>query len=146
MTVKRSRLVRAPRAAVWEIAGDPWHLPRWWPRTVRVEGVSEAGWTSVLSSDRGRTVRADWTVEASEPPELRRWVQELEGTPFAGLFEHNAVEMRLDEAPEGTEVTLRIDQKPRGWARMAPFLVRRAAKAQLEDALTGLGRVAEVGE
>lgn len=143
MITRRSRVVRAPRPAVWEVVGDPWHLPRWWPRTARVEGVSEQGWTSVLSSERGRSVRADWTLEASEPPELRRWFQELAGTPFARLFEHHAVEVRLEEAPDGTEVTLAIEQTPRGWARMAPFLMRRAARVQIEDALTGLARVVE---
>lgn len=139
MVTRRSRVVAAPAADVWELLADPWHLPRWWPRTARVEGVSDSGWTSVLSSDRGRTIRADWTLEASEPPSRRRWVQDLEGSPFARLFDFHGIEVRVEaSAPATTRVTLEIEQRVRGWARLAPFLVRRAMKRQIEEALDGL--------
>ena len=145
MTSRRSRVVPAPPAAVWDIVGDPWHLPRWWPRTSRVEAVTDAGWTTVLTTDRGRSIRADWTLEASEAPRRRRWRQELVGTPFERLFQHNAAEITLEAVLGGTEVTLIIEQRPRGWARMAPFLVRRAARMQSRDALAGLASLVEGG-
>ena len=53
MNVRRSRIVGAPREAVWAVVGDPHQLPRWWPRTERVEGVGPGEWTSVLRSERG---------------------------------------------------------------------------------------------
>ena len=42
MIVRRSRTVAAPVDDVWRIVRDPYHLPRWWPKTQRVEGVSPA--------------------------------------------------------------------------------------------------------
>ena len=138
MVTKRRRVVAAPPERVWEVVADPWHLPRWWPRTQRVESVTPEGWTSVLASDRGRTVRADWVVEDQEPPRRRRWHQELEGTPFERLLTLNAVEARLEAVGVGTSVELRVEQKLRGWARFAPFLVKRGTRVQLDEALMGL--------
>jgi uncharacterized protein YndB with AHSA1/START domain len=139
VVTRRSRVVRAPVGDVWAVLADPWHMPRWWPRTSRVEGVSDEGWTSVLASDRGHSVRADWAVETSEFPSRRRWVQELEGSPFARLFDFHAIEARLAPADgDATKVTLEIEQRVRGWARFAPFLVRRAMKRQADEALAGL--------
>ena len=84
--VRRSRTVSAPVDEVWQIVRDPYHLPRWWPRTQRVEGVNSSGWTSVLLTDKGRAVRADYRVELSKGSERRRWSQELAGTAFESLF------------------------------------------------------------
>ena len=138
MLVTRSRIVPAPLEAVWAVAADPYHLPRWWPRVERVEGVGPAGWTSVLRSERGKAVRADYRLEASEPHRRRAWAQELDGTPFERLLHESRTEVRLAEASGGTEVTLQVRQRPRGWARLGGFLLRRAMRRQLEEALSGL--------
>ena len=58
MTTERSRVLATTRERIWDVVGDPWHEPRWWPRVERVEGVTRRGWTSVLVSDRGRAIRA----------------------------------------------------------------------------------------
>jgi uncharacterized protein YndB with AHSA1/START domain len=113
---------------------DPYQLPRWWPRVTRVESVDGLGWSTILASPRGRDVRADWRLEKNDPPELRRWEQELDGSPFARLFVQNAVEIQVD--PD--RVTILIEQRVRGWARLAPFIVRRAAKKVAGEALDGL--------
>lgn len=143
MRVRRSCVVNVPRADVWALVSDPWHLPRWWPNTERVEAVSDDGWTTVLNSQRGRNVRADWTLESSEPPSLRRWVQELEDSPFERLFDRNAIELRLESSGAGTEVRLAFEQKLRGWTRLAPFILRRAARRQIDAALSGLTQALE---
>ena len=39
--VTRKRRLAAPAHEVWRIVSDPYHLPRWWPRTQRVENVSD---------------------------------------------------------------------------------------------------------
>ncbi len=98
MITSRSRVIAAPRERVWELVGDPYHHPRWWPRVERVEGVTARGWTNVLDLrprqhgahglDRGRAT--------SEPVE-RRWTQEVEGTPFERLFVRNTIAVRLDK-------------------------------------------------
>ena len=143
MTTRRSRVVAAPREKVWELVADPYHHPRWWPRVERVEGVTARGWTNVLLSARGNTVRTDWTVEAHQQPVERRWAQELTGTPFERLFLRNAVTARLERSGEGTEVTLQFEQRPRGLARVLPFILRRPMRRQLDEALANLAAVAE---
>ena len=142
MTTRRSKVVAAPRERVWELVADPYHHPRWWPRVERVEGVTAAGWTNVLVSSRGNTVRTDWTVEADRPPDERRWAQEIAGTPFERLFMRNAITARLEPAGEGTEVTLEFEQRPRGLARLLPFILKRPMRRQLDEALDNLAAVA----
>ncbi len=143
MQVRRSRVLRAPAARVWDVVADPHHLPRWWPRTTRVEDVSGEGWTSVLTSDRGRHVRADFVVVLSEPPVARRWEQRLAGTPFEPLLREAVTEVALAARGVETEVTLMLRQRPRGWARVGAVMVRRAALRQLDEALDGLARAVE---
>jgi uncharacterized protein YndB with AHSA1/START domain len=138
--VRRSRTVPASVDAVWAIVADPRQLPRWWPHTTRVEGVRDDGWTSVLGSGRGRTVRADFVLEASEPPGLVRWAQELDGTPFERLLTEAITEVRLERVATGTSVDLSLRQGARGWAMLGGFMLRRAAVRQLDAALGGLER------
>jgi uncharacterized protein YndB with AHSA1/START domain len=141
--VRRSRTVAAPVDEVWRIVRDPYHLPRWWPRTQRVEGVSSAGWTSVMVTDKGRSVRLDFRVAGSRGGERRRWTQEVEGSPFERLFSSVTYEVALSPGAAGTEVVLEMEQKPRGWARFGGLMLRRAGRRQLDDALTRLAGLLE---
>ena len=143
MIVHRSRTVAAPVEEVWRIVRDPYHLPRWWPRTERVEGVSDAGWTSVLTSDRGRAVRADYRVQASRGRERRRWAQELAGSPFERIFAELVTELVLTPAGSQTLVGIEVTQRARGWARFGGFMLRRATRRQLDAALAGLAGLVE---
>jgi uncharacterized protein YndB with AHSA1/START domain len=135
---RRSRVVPAARDDVWRTVGDPRHLPRWWPRVERVEGVHGDGFTELLRSDKGATVRADFTVLLRRAPEQMRWRQEIEGTPFERLLAASETTVSLSDAEGGTKVELRLDQQLRGVARLGGFMVRRAARRQLDDALRGL--------
>jgi uncharacterized protein YndB with AHSA1/START domain len=139
----RSRLIAAPRERVWELVGDPYHHPRWWPRVERVEGVTARGWTNVLVSARGNTVRTDWTVVENQEPVERAWTQEVVGTPFERLFAQNTILARLEKADGGTQVTLTFDQRARGLARYLPFMLRRPMRRQIDEALDGLVRALE---
>ena len=143
MVVRRSRRIAAPVDEVWKVVRDPYHLPRWWPKTQRVEGVSSGGWTSVLVTDKGRSVRADYRVELSKGGERRLWSQEVEGTPFERLFGEVLYEVALAPAAGGTDVALETRQKPRGWARFGGLMLRRAGRKQLDDALDGLAGLLE---
>ena len=141
MRAKRSRVVAAATDDVWRVVVDPYSLPRWWPRTQRVESVHGGGWTTVLGSARsGRSIRADWRLDSSRKP-VRRWSQELLDTPFERLFTRHTVEVALEPEGEATRVTLTIEQQLRGWSRMAPFMMRRAAKRIADEALRNLGEV-----
>ena len=139
MKITRSRVVGAPPEDVWSTVGDPYHMPRWWPRVERVELVRGDGFTQLLRTDKGRAIRADFRVTQSRRPELRRWRQEVAGTPFEGILEWSETEVRLEATGDaGTRVTLEQEQKLRGLARFGGFMARRAARQSLDSALDGL--------
>jgi uncharacterized protein YndB with AHSA1/START domain len=137
-TTRRSRTIAAPAEDVWAVVADPHHLPRWWPRVTRVEGVDEDAFTLVLATDKGRGVRADFRVVESEEPRVRSWAQEIEGTPFEGILRLSHTEVILQPDSGGTKVTIALRQRLRSFARLGGMLVRRASGRQLEEALDGL--------
>jgi uncharacterized protein YndB with AHSA1/START domain len=139
MKVRRSRVVAAAPDDLWATVGDPYHLPRWWPRVERVELVQGDGFTQLLRTDKGRAIRADFRVVQSRRPELRRWRQEVDGTPFEAILAWSETEIRLEPAGAGsTRVTLAQEQKLRGMARFGGFMVRRATRRALDGALDEL--------
>jgi uncharacterized protein YndB with AHSA1/START domain len=137
-TVRRSRTVAAAPEAVWATVADPHHLPRWWPRVRRVEAVTAEHFTQVLATDKGATVRADFRVLETRAPAVRRWAQEVEGTPFERLFARSETEVHVDLDAAGARVELVLRQRLRGSARLGGFLVRRATARVLDDALEAL--------
>jgi carbon monoxide dehydrogenase subunit G len=138
-TTRRSRTVAAVPERVWEIVGDPYHLPRWWPRVERVEAVTEDRFTEVLATERGRSVRADFRVVESVAPERRAWEQELAGSPFERIMAAARTEVRLEPDGAGSRVTIHVRQQMRGTARFGAWMVRRATRRQLDEALAALG-------
>jgi carbon monoxide dehydrogenase subunit G len=142
MKVRRSRVVPATPDEIWATVGDPYHLPRWWPRVERVELVQGDGFTQLLRTDKGRAIRADFRVVQSRRPQVRRWRQEVAGTPFEGILVSAETEVRLEPAgAAATRVTLASEQKLRGMARFGGFMVRRATRRSLDGALEGLERL-----
>jgi carbon monoxide dehydrogenase subunit G len=139
--VRRSRTLAATPEAVWRVVADPRSLARWWPRVERVKAVSDDGWTTVLRSERGRALRADWRLETSETGR-RAWAQELEGTPFAKVIAFRRVEVTVEAADEGSKVEIELRQRGRRMARFGSFMLRRAARKELDGALDGLARAA----
>jgi uncharacterized protein YndB with AHSA1/START domain len=135
----------APLERVWDIVSDPYSLPRWWPRVQRVEEVSDAGWTMVLVSDRGKPIRADYTLADARPMERLEWQQELEETPFERMLSLSRLEVELDhdDASGSTAVTLRSTERLRGLARLGSPMVRRATRKRLSQALEQLGELVE---
>jgi carbon monoxide dehydrogenase subunit G len=123
---------------VWETVGDPYHLPRWWPRVERVEGVKRDRFTEVLGTEGGRSVRADFRVVESRAPTRRVWEQEIEGSPFERVFAAARTEIALEPDGDGTRVTLVVRQKLRGPGRLGGWVVRRATGRVLDEALGAL--------
>jgi uncharacterized protein YndB with AHSA1/START domain len=146
--VSRRRTVAAPVGDVWSLVSDPYNLPRWWPRTARVENVQQRGsgrrshWTQVLETAEGRGVRADFRCVSAAEGERYVWEQELEGTPFEKHLRSSRVEIALGAARkgEGTEVRLSSEQALRGMSRLGGTLMRRGQGAILDEALDGLER------
>jgi uncharacterized protein YndB with AHSA1/START domain len=138
-TMHRSRTLRATPEEIWAIVGDVYHLPRWWPRVTRVEGVADDAFTQVLTTAKGVPVRADYRVVESAPPRVQRWAQQLVNTPFERVLAASEVEVRLE--PDGdaaTRVAVSLIQRLRGMSRLGSFMVRNAGRRQLDDALNGL--------
>jgi uncharacterized protein YndB with AHSA1/START domain len=126
---------------LWELIADPHHFPRWWPGVIRMEGVADDRFTQVFKTKRGRPVRIDFHIVASDPPSIRAWEQEIAGTPFERVLNELVIEVQLQPAGEGTEVTISQEQKLRGYSRTGGFLLRRATRARLAEALDGLERI-----
>jgi uncharacterized protein YndB with AHSA1/START domain len=141
--VTRSRTLPAAPEAVWKVVADPRALARWWPRVERVKGVTEDGWIAVMRSARGRAVRADWRLDGQEAGTWRAWAQEIDGTPFAKVLAERRVEARVAPSEDGTRVTLELRQRGRGMARFGRFMLRRAARRELDEALDGLAKAAK---
>ncbi|MDQ2631534.1 MAG: SRPBCC family protein [Actinomycetota bacterium] len=143
--VTRTRTVEAPLDDVWSLVSDPYNLPRWWPRTTRVENVDDKGgrrtrWTKVLGTAEGRGVRADFRCVSSAERERYVWEQELEGTPFERHLKGLRVEIGLRERDGATEVSLTEEQQLKGMSKLGSPLMRRARGEALDEALDGLER------
>jgi uncharacterized protein YndB with AHSA1/START domain len=141
---RKRRLDVSPRE-IWTVISDPYHLPRWWPRTQRVENVSGGElkgrkWTQVLETRDGRGIRADYRCVAASTPKRYVYEQDLEGTPFEGFLQSASTEIRLEPEGIGTRVTLESRQRLRGLSRLGGFMMRRATGRTLAEALGGLER------
>jgi uncharacterized protein YndB with AHSA1/START domain len=169
LTVQRSRAIAASPEDLWDVLGDPHHLPRWWPRVSRVEAVEQDAFTEVLTGPSGKIVRADFKLLEQVERQRIVWSQQVENTPFARVLRSAETEITLADASQGhaagsvaerhgehltaTEVTIELRQElqgfsPRqgsGWfgglSRFGSPLVRRAARSTIDDALDGLERI-----
>lgn len=143
----RTRTIAAPPGELWRVISDPYHLPRWWPRVSRVENVRGAAgqkrtrWTVVYETEGGRGVRADFRCTGATADQRYAWEQELEGSPFERFMRSLEVEVGLEPAGEGTEVTVTADQRLRGVSRFGTPMAKGALRRQLDEALTSLESV-----
>lgn len=142
-TVARIRTVGAAPQRLWDVVADPERLPEWWPNVQRVEDASRGGWTTVLGTRKGRSVRLDYTLVAAEHPSSLLWRQEVEESPFERILRESVTELRLEPAPEGTRVRLTTRLRLRGLSRFGGLQVSRATRRQLDEALDALKAVAE---
>lgn len=148
MAVARSsRTVSASPERVWQLVEDPHNFPRWWPEVKRMEDVHPDRWTQVFMTRRGRAVRADYNLLESEPPGpggdrpgRRTWEQEVVGTPFERVLSESITEILVEPAGTGTLIILAQRQKLRGYSRTGGFLLRRATRDKLKQALDGIER------
>jgi uncharacterized protein YndB with AHSA1/START domain len=138
---------------VWDLVADPHHIPRWWPRARRVEDVRGAAgakrtqWTTVLETEKGHPVRADFRCTSAARPERYIWEQRIADTPFERILRASELEIRLEERDEGTgtAVMLRSHERLRGLSRLGGLMLRHATRRRLGEALEGI-EIALVGE
>jgi uncharacterized protein YndB with AHSA1/START domain len=144
--VSRRRTIAAPVQEVWDLVSDPYNLPRWWPRTTRVENVEAKGdgrpaeWTKVLETAEGRGVRADYRCLSSAERERYAWEQQIPGTPFERHLRDSRVEIEMRGDGDATDVSLTAQQTLRGMSRLGSPMMRRGQGAILEEALDGIER------
>ncbi len=144
--VSRKRTIDAPVERVWELVSDPHSLPRWWPKTTRVEDVREQEggpgmeWTSVLGTEAGRGVRADYRCTAVTEHARYGWTQALEDSPFERVLKSAEVAIELAGSGAATEVTLTTSETLRGVSRLGSPMMRGAARDRLDEALDGIER------
>ena len=144
--ISRRRHIDASPDAVWRLIADPYNLPRWWPRTVRVENVERTAagkrsqWTKVLETAEGRGVRADYRCVSSAERERFVWEQQLGDTPFDRILRSSILEIGLEPEDGGTRVQLTSRQTLRGMSRLGSPMMRRATGGILEEALNGIER------
>ena len=145
-TARRSRTIAASAEELWALVSDPHHLPRWWPRVTRVEDVGGGAFTEVMTTAKGKAVRADFDlVRADEQLRSLTWSPRVQGTPFGRLLKSAETDVRLAPGQAGTaetEVTIELRQALTGFfPRFGGFMVRRAALATIDEALDGLERI-----
>jgi uncharacterized protein YndB with AHSA1/START domain len=144
--VTRRRVVSASPPEVWKLVSDPYALPRWWPRTARVENVERRSggrrsqWTKVLETAEGRGVRADFRCLSSAENERYVWEQELDGTPFARHLRASRIEIALRPGDGGTQVDLSSVQTLKGLSRLGSVMMRRGQGEILDETLDGIER------
>jgi uncharacterized protein YndB with AHSA1/START domain len=149
--LSRRRVIDAPVADVWSLVSDPYNLPRWWPRTTRVENVERTAagkrsqWTKVLETSEGRGVRADYRCLSSAEEKHYAWEQQLENSPFERVLRSSVIEIALEPKDDRSEVRLTSRQQLRGMSKLGSPMMRRATARTLNEALDGIER-ALVGE
>ena len=148
--VVRRRRIAAPASTLWGVIADPYHLPRWWPQTQRVENVSEGedasrSWTQVLETKDGRAVRADYHCVEANAEQRYAFEQTLEDTPFERFVKRSRTEISLTPRDGETDVTMALDRRLRGLSRLGAPMMRRAIGRTLDAALSGLSSAATGG-
>jgi uncharacterized protein YndB with AHSA1/START domain len=166
--VSRSRTIAMPAEELWDVIGDPHHLPRWWPRVTRVEDVEDGAFTEVMKTRKGKLVRADFKIIArDDAAHSLVWTQLVEGSPFARVLKSAETTVRLTPAQaseppsrgeraaepgQATVVSIELRQEMASYspssglftgfsARFGSPMVRRAARATIDEALDGLERI-----
>jgi len=104
-----SRVIKAPRGKVWEVAANPESMLKWWPGSKSLDILSREGNTITIrgtGTEAGRevTMTEKWTLHPPEKIEL----EILEG-PILG----SAIQT-YEEVPEGTKVTWSSDIRFKG--------------------------------
>ena len=108
-------------------------------RPHRVEEVTGDAWTKVLRTKRGRTIRADYTRVEWRPPTRITWRQEVEESPFEAILDESTTTISLEAiGDEETRVEIAAEQELHGRYRTGGFMLRRATRKQLDQALDGL--------
>jgi hypothetical protein len=65
----------------------------------------------------------------------------MEGTPFERFLDASVTEVVVEGEDGRTRVTIAMTQKLHGYSRTGGFLLRRATRSRVDEALQGLERI-----
>lgn len=143
--ISASRDIPATAEEIWRLIADPHNLPRWWPETVRVEGVEgdpgakRGRFTQVMTTSKGASVRADFRCTEATRNERLLWEQQIDGTPFEKFLTSAALELLVENRDGGeSRMTIVGHRKLKGLSRLGSPMMSGATKRILEEALAGL--------
>jgi hypothetical protein len=98
-------------------------------------------WTTVLGTERGRGVRADYRCTSAAARERYVWEQDIEGTPFERILRTASLEIELVDGEDArTRVRLTSEERLRGLSRLGSPMMRMATRRRLDEALDGIER------
>jgi carbon monoxide dehydrogenase subunit G len=137
-----SRLVAAPPEAVWAELADGWTYSSWVPGTVKIRAV-DPGWPAVGAKIHHAvglwplTLQDETESTRCEPH--RRLTLQARGWPAGEAV----VDIALEEAPGGTEVTVQETPThgPGAWVNNP--LAEAVLVHRIREMLDRLGRIAE---
>ena len=109
-----TRVLKAPRALVWKMFSDPYHLAQWWgpkgfaSRVERLDFRTGGSWLHVMIGPDGREYPTDNDiVEVTEPVRIVYRNQPADPKLFGDNPPPSFTKtMTLVEVPGGTELTL----------------------------------------
>jgi len=126
--VEVSRVIKAPRGKVWEVAADPESMLKWWPGAKSVDVLSRERNTITIrgtGTEGGRevTMTEKWTLHPPEKIEI----EVLEGPVLGRTIQ------TYEEVPEGTKVTWSSDISFKGV--LGRILGRLFVGSRLQDSI-----------
>lgn len=137
-------MVSRPVEEVFAYVTEVRNLPAWWPRVLRVEGVSdtpmvEGGiWTKVLEAGSGRRLRLDYTCVEMGAPSLIAWTHELRDTGLENHLRSQSTRIELTGIEGGTEVRITADADLKGTAKLVSPAMKKEQRRMVEGAISGL--------
>lgn len=137
-TFSASRIVPGEPTEIWALISEPTRRAEWWPGIDRVEITAEDRWTEVVHTRRGKAMRLDYHLLASDPPYRLLWEQELVGSPFGHVLSELRTELVIEPRSDGSVVTIAQQQKLRGYSRTGSLLIARSQKQRLARVLDAL--------
>ncbi|MBP5858796.1 SRPBCC family protein [Marivibrio halodurans] len=136
-----TRLIHAPLADVWAVAGDPTRFPEWMRGLDAVEPPEEGGLEpgaelTVTVSDRGQQRRASLTLARWEPP--RTFAIRAGGASAGTIYRYD-----FEPARDGAATRARLEAEVTvagKWVLLA-WLLKRGMKRADGGQLKALGRL-----
>ena len=135
MELTGTRIIAAPRETVWAHLNDPETLRACIPGCEELSGSAEEGFEATVKQKVGpvkATFKGVVTVSDANPPESYRIAGEGKGG-VAG-FAKGGADVRLLEAPEGTELAYAVDAKVGGKIAQLGSRVVDSFAAKMADA------------